>query len=161
MNKTKTKLIGILVLLSIMLSAIPMVSAATNDVSITSSLYPYVFAARGMTPSQAVTFNIDVCNRGTAPQYGIDIWIKDISAGMYVMYQKDVFSLSPWQCQRFTSRIPIDKLPSVWGPKYWSGITSKYYFYTVEVRQDNYAADENQNNNFRTHTIYVRSPYSW
>lgn len=176
-------IIGILVLLSIMLLAVPVSAigntycghmnfsdirynvipqnARNNDIYISSSYAnPYIFSSTGMVATQTVTFTTNVCNRGRNNEYGIDIGIKDITAGTYVMYKNDAFNLPAFSCARFNTKIPIEKLPSVWGTKYWRGISSMKYFYVVEAMQNNFRADQDQNNNVWVHTLYVKAPYS-
>lgn len=136
-------------------------NARNYDVYVSGSwVNPYIFSSTGMSATQIVTFTTDVCNRGRNNEYGIDIGIKDITAGTYVMYQNDAFNLPAFSCARFSTKIPVEKLPSVWGTKYWRGSGAMKYFYTVEVMQNNFRADEDQNNNLWVHSLFVKAPYS-
>lgn len=181
----KTKSIGILVLLCIMLGIVPPASAWSNPYSdynpgyiqsspvsssITNAVYegrmnhnvyiigtmnPYIVNSRGMTYNQLVTFKSVICNAGKNPEYGIDYSIRDVSAGRYVVYKRDAFNLEVGQCRTMTTSVPLDQMPSVWGSKYWSG-SAKSLKYIVGAEQN--GNDDNPQNNYVTHTMWVKPP---
>lgn len=181
----KSKLIGILTMLSIILLSVIPASAWTNpysdynpgyiqsspvsslstnalfdarmnhNVYITGTMNPYIVSSRGMTYNQLVTFRSVICNAGKYPEYGIDYSIRDESAGRYVVYKRDAFNLEIGQCMTMTTAVPLDQMLSVWGSKYWTG-SAKSYKYIVGAEQN--GNDDNPYNNYVSHTMWVKPP---